>query len=139
MNILLSVEPEEYILGIVWWVSIIIGIIVLVKFFQIAKDVRSIKETIEDIANAIVENKGANVTPQTQKAVDAVKNTIKTNDEKQDKILQFFNECSQLYKQCHSKEEFESKVENIIAKYNKNGDFDYSTLKDGLWEQFKQL
>jgi biopolymer transport protein ExbB/TolQ len=129
MNILLSTEPTEVVLGIVYWILIILGIIILVKFFQIAKDVRSIKENIEEIK----------ATPQKQKLADAVKNTIKTDDEKQDKIMLFFNECSQLYKRCNSKEEFESKVENIIAKYNKKGDFDYSTLKSGLWEQYKQF
>ena len=129
MNILLSTEPTEVVLGIVYWILIILGIIILVKFFQIAKDVRSIKENIEEIK----------ATPQKQKLADTIKNTIKTDDEKQDKIMLFFNECSQLYKRCNSKEEFESKVENIIAKYNKKDDFDYSTLKSGLWEQYKQL
>ena len=129
MNILLSTEPTEVVLGLVYWTLIILGIIILVKFFQIAKDVRSIKENIEEIK----------ATPQKQKLADAVKNTIKTDDEKQDKIMLFFNECSQLCKRCNSKEEFESKVEDIIAKYNKKGDFDYSTLKSGLWEQYKQL
>ena len=129
MNILLSTEPTEVVLGIVYWIIIILGITILVKFFQIAKDVRSIKENIEEIK----------ATPQKQKLADTIKNTIKTDDEKQDKIMLFFNECSQLYKRCNSKEEFESKVEDIIAKYNKKGDFDYSTLKSGLWEQYKQL
>ena len=129
MNILLSTEPTEVVLGLVYWILIILGIIILVKFFQIAKDVRSIKENIEEIK----------ATPQKQKLADTIKNTIKTDDEKQDKIMLFFNECSQLYKRCNSKEEFESKVENIIAKYNKKDDFDYSTLKSGLWEQYKQL
>ena len=129
MNILLSTEPTEVVLGLVYWTLIILGIIILVKFFQIAKDVRSIKENIEEIK----------ATPQKQKLADTIKNTIKTDDEKQDKIMLFFNECSQLYKRCNSKEEFESKVEDIIAKYNKKGDFDYSTLKSGLWEQYKQL
>ena len=142
MNILLSTEPTEVVLGIVYWILIILGIIILVKFFQIAKDVRSIKENIEEIADAIVEDdddEEVKATPQKQKLADAVKNTIKTDDEKQDKIMLFFNECSQLYKRCNSKEEFESKVEDIIAKYNKKGDFDYSTLKSGLWEQYKQF
>ena len=129
MNILLSTEPTEVVLGIVYWIFIILGIIILVKFFQIAKDIRSIKENIEEIK----------ATPQKQKLADTIKNTIKTDDEKQDKIMLFFNECSQLYKRCNSKEEFENKVEDIIAKYNKKGDFDYSTLKSGLWEQYKQL
>lgn len=129
MNILLSTEPTEVVLGLVYWILIILGIIIMVKFFQIAKDVRSIKENIEEIK----------ATPQKQKLADTIKNTIKTDDEKQDKIMLFFNECSQLYKRCNSKEEFESKVEDIIAKYNKKGDFDYSTLKSGLWEQYKQL
>ena len=129
MNILLSTEPTEVVLGLVYWILIILGIIILVKFFQIAKDVRSIKENIEEIK----------ATPQKQKLADTIKNTIKTDDEKLDKIMLFFNDCSQLYKRCNSKEEFESKVEDIIAKYNKKGDFDYSTLKSGLWEQYKQL
>ena len=139
MNILLSTEPTEVVLGIVYWILIILGIIILVKFFQIAKDVRSIKENIEEIADAIVEDEDdeEKATPQKQKLADAVKKP--SRHEKQDKIMLFFNECSQLYKRCNSKEEFESKVEDIIAKYNKKGDFDYSTLKSGLWEQYKQL
>ena len=98
MNILLSTEPTEVVLGIVYWILIILGIIILVKFFQIAKDVRSIKENIEEIADAIVEDEDdeEKATPQKQKLADAVKNTIKTDDEKQDKIMLFFNECSQL-------------------------------------------
>ena len=54
-------------------------------------------------------------------------------------IMVFINDCLKLYKRCHSKEEFESRVDEIVTKYNKKGDFDYSTLKGGLWEQFKQL
>lgn len=139
MNILLSVQPDELFLGIVWWVFIIFGIIVLIKFFQIAKDVRSIKGTIEEIADALIEDKHkeerVKATPQKQKSAD----TVKTTDKKQDEIMLFFNECSQLYKSCNSKEEFESRVDDVIAKYNEKGDFDYSTFKVGLWEQFKQL
>lgn len=127
MTILLSVKPDELILGIVWWVLLILGIIVLVKFFQIAKDVRSIKGTIEEIADALIEErKKIKTTPPKQKIVSAVKKA-------------FINDCLRLYKRCNSKEEFENKVEDIITKYNKIDDFDYSTLKSGLWEQFKQL
>ena len=78
MNILLSTEPTEVVLGIVYWILIILGIIILVKFFQIAKDVRSIKENIEEIADAIVEDdddEEVKATPQKQKLADAVKNT----------------------------------------------------------------
>ena len=53
MNLLLSVEPGEFILGILYWALIILGITVLVKFFQIAKDVRNIKGILEDIAKSI--------------------------------------------------------------------------------------
>ena len=127
MTILLSVKPDEFILGIVWWVSLILGIIVLVKFFQIAKDIRSIKGTIEEIADALIEErKKIKTPPLKQKTASAVKKA-------------FINDCLRLYKRCNSKEEFEDKVEDIITKYNKIDDFDYSTLKSGLWEQFKQL
>ena len=53
MNILLSVEPDEFILGILYWALIIVGITFLVKFFQTAKDVRNIKDILEDIAKSI--------------------------------------------------------------------------------------
>lgn len=69
MSILLSSEPTEVILGIVYWILIILGIVILVKFFQIAKDVRSIKENIEEIADAIVEDdddEEVKATPQKQ-------------------------------------------------------------------------
>ena len=127
MTILLSVKPDELILGIIWWVLLIFGIIVLVKFFQIARDIRSIKGTIEEIADALIEErKNIKTTPPKQKTVSAVKKA-------------FINDCLRLYKRCNSKEEFENKVEDIITKYNKIDDFDYSTLTNGLWEQFKQL
>ena len=56
MNILLSVSPDEFFSGIVNWVLIILGIIVLVKFFRIADDVRKIKEDINKIANSNIRN-----------------------------------------------------------------------------------
>lgn len=127
MTILLGVKPDEFILGIVLWVLLILGIIVLVKFLQISKDIRSIKGTIEEIADALIEErKKIKTTPPKHKTVSAVKKA-------------FINDCLRLYKLCHSKEEFESKVDDIITKYNKIDNFDYSTLKSGLWEQFKQL
>ena len=130
MSILLRAEPPEVVLGIVYWILIILGILIVVKFFQIAKDVRSIKENIEEIADAIVEDEEDNTPLQKQKLTSA--------DKKQDKIMVFINECLKIYKSSSSKAEFESKVEDIIAKYNKNDNFDYSTLKSGLWEQFKK-
>ena len=45
----LSADPPEFLLGILAWVSIIVGIIFLVKFFQISKDVREIKNMLETI------------------------------------------------------------------------------------------
>jgi hypothetical protein len=56
MNILLSVTPDEIFSGIVNWVLVILGIIVLVKFFRIADDVRKIKEDINKIANSNIRN-----------------------------------------------------------------------------------
>ena len=67
------------------------------------------------------------------------KNENKTDEDNQDKMMAFNNDCLALFKQCESKEEFEKSVDEIIDKYNKVGGFDYSTLKDGLWEQFKLL
>ena len=52
MSILLQTEPTETLLGILCWGLIIFGIIILVKFFQIAKDVRSIKCTLDEIAKS---------------------------------------------------------------------------------------
>lgn len=52
MSILLQTEPTETLLGILCWGLIIFGIIILVKFFQIAKDVRSIKGTLDEIAKS---------------------------------------------------------------------------------------
>lgn len=55
MAILLSIEPSEFILGILYWLSIIIGIIIIVKFFQISKDIRSIKDTLKVIAKSMAD------------------------------------------------------------------------------------
>ena len=76
---------------------------------------------------------------QKQKKVNVQKRTIKASDDKQDAMMAFNDECLKLFRQCKSKEEFDSAVGEIIAEYNKDGNFDYSTLKDGLWEQFKLL
>ena len=68
-----------------------------------------------------------------------LKKENKTDEDNQDNMMAFNNDCLALFRQCESKEEFENSVDEIISKYNKVGGFDYSTLKDGLWEQFKLL
>ncbi len=142
MSILLSTEPTEVVLGVVYWILIILGIVILVKFFQIAKDVRSIRESIEDIADSIVKDEDEEEEDKpiyiTQKTVNTQKTANKSVDKKQDMIMVFINDCLKIYKRCNSKEEFESRVDEIVTKYNKKGDFDYSTLKNGLWEQFER-
>ena len=67
------------------------------------------------------------------------KKAYKKEEDHQNNMMAFNNECLDLFKQCKSKQEFESQVGDIIARYNKMGDFDYSTLIDGMWEQFKLL
>lgn len=67
------------------------------------------------------------------------KKKINNDEDRQDIMMAFNNDCLTLYKQCRSKEEFENRIDEIINKYNKTGSFDYSALKEGLWEQFKQL
>ena len=142
-QLFLSTEPEEFFLGIVYWGLVILGIVLIVKFFQIAKDVRSIQDILEDIARSLKEEKGGKATKTIsleRKIENEPKETAMSNDESNDLIKQFFNESLQLYKSCDSKEEFESKIEEIIAKYTRADDsFDYSTLKKGLWEQLRQL
>ena len=79
------------------------------------------------------------VSKKTKVVANPPKKEINNDEDRQDNMMAFNNDCLNLYKQCKSKEEFESRINEIINKYNKTGSFDYSTLKDGLWEQFKQL
>ena len=74
MNILLSVQPEELFLGIASWILIVLGILVLVKFFQIASDVSCIKDSLVDISSSLtnkdkeINNKSDNINEAIKKA-----------------------------------------------------------------------
>ena len=58
---------------------------------------------------------------------------------KQDLMMAFYDDCLKLYKKCKSKQQFDDHVDEIITKYNRKSEFDFSTLKNEIWEQFKLL
>jgi hypothetical protein len=124
-----------WILGIVWS---ILCIILFFKVWGMCNNVSSILQILLD--KEVEEEKPLPQRPQQkQKKVNIPKRTIKASEDKQDAMMAFNDDCLKLFKQCKSKEEFDNAVDEIIAEYNKDGNFDYSTLKDGLWEQFKLL
>ena len=124
-----------WILGIVWS---ILCIILFFKVWGMCNNVSSILQILLD--KEVEDEKPLSQRPQQkQKKVNIPKRTIKASEDKQDAMMAFNDDCLKLFKQCKSKEEFDNAVDEIIAEYNKDGNFDYSTLKDGLWEQFKLL
>ena len=131
----------EGLLVFVWILGIIWSILCIILFFKVwgmCNNVSSILQILLD--KEVEEEKPLPQRPQQkQKKVIVPKRTIKASEDKQDAMMAFNDDCLKLFKQCKSKEEFDSSVDEIIAEYNKDGNFDYSTLKDGLWEQFKLL
>jgi len=117
-----------WILGVVW---IILCIILFFKVWGMCNNVSSILQILLD--KEVEDEK-----PLPQRS-HIPKRTIKASEDKQDAIMTFNDDCLKLFKQCKSKEEFDNAVDEIIAEYNRDGNFDYSTLKSGLWEQYKQL
>lgn len=124
-----------WILGVVWCV---LCIILFFKVWGMCNNVNSILQILLD--KEVEEEKSLPQHPQhRQRKVNVPKRTNNVSKDKQDAMMTFNDDCLKLFKQCKSKEEFDNAVDEVIAEYNKDGNFDYSTLKDGLWEQFKQL
>lgn len=124
-----------WILGVVW---IILCIFLFFKVWGMCNNVSSILQILLD-KEVEDEKPLPQRSQQKQKKVNIPKRTIKASEDKQDAIMTFNDDCLKLFKQCKSKEEFDNAVDEIIAEYNRDGNFDYSTLKSGLWEQYKQL
>ena len=53
MNLILSIRPEAIFLIIIWVASIVVGVMCIIKFFQIAKNVNHMKDRIDDIARSV--------------------------------------------------------------------------------------
>lgn len=129
-------EPIEIVLIVVGIVWAILCVILFFKLWGMCNNVSSILQILID--HEYDEKEKA--TPQRRHDVaNPPKKKNKKIEDSQNNMMAFNNECLSLFKQCKSKLEFENQVEDIIAKYNKIGEFDYSTLKDGMWEQFKLL
>ena len=141
-------EAVQVILVVILFIWSILCIILFFKVWGMCNDVSSILEILMkkgyDEVQEPTPTKQRFSTPSSmpkkkQVVANPPKNENKTDEDNQDKMMAFNNDCLALFKQCESKEEFEKSVDEIIDKYNKVGGFDYSTLKDGLWEQFKLL
>ena len=119
------------IIGIIWT---ILSIILFFKVWGMCNNV----STILDI---LVDNKQEKQTykrRENKKGVKPKKENQSIQNEEKD-MMEFNEECLDLFHDCKSKEEFENRVDEIIEDYNSRGAYDYATLKDGLWEQFKML
>lgn len=124
------------IIGIVWCV---LNVMLFFKIWGMCDDV-------EDIVRILSSYKQKEVIPSEPLSPNSISprpsNTIKkfrSNSAEMGTLMEFNNECLALFKRCSSKEEFDSNVEEIINRYNQSGEFDFSTMKEGLWEQFKHL
>lgn len=127
------------ICGIICIIWCVLNIILFFKIWGMCDDV-------EDIVRILSSNKQKEVIPSSLLSPKPVshKSSNTTKKFKSDSadintLMEFNNECLALFKQSNSKEEFDSKVEKIINKYNQSGEFDFSIMKEGLWEQFTHL
>ena len=142
-------EALQVILVVILFVWSILCIILFFKVWGMCNDVSSILEIlmkkesdeVQELAPTKQRVSTPSPTPKKKQVIAAnpLKKENKTDEDNQDNMMAFNNDCLALFRQCESKEEFENSVDEIISKYNKVGGFDYSTLKDGLWEQFKLL
>lgn len=130
----------EGLLVVLWIFGLVWSILCIILFFKVWGMCNNVKCILDILLDKEVEEKSLPQHPQQkQKKLNVPKRTYKASEDKQDSMMSFNDDCLKLFRQCKSKEEFDNSVDEIIAEYNKLGNFDYSTLKDGLWEQFKQL
>ena len=142
-------EALQVILVVILFIWSILCIILFFKVWGMCNDVSSILEILmrkeyDDVQEPTPTKQRVSTPSPTPKKKQAIvanppKKESKTDEDNQDNMMAFNDDCLVLFKQCKSREEFENRVDEIIDKYNKVGGFDYSTLKDGLWEQFKLL
>ena len=130
-----------YIIIFVWG---ILNIILFFKIWGMCNNVEKLYYFITEEDESEQEKSYRNQTKHGNKKrpstshVKPIQNKPNKGD-KQELMMSFNEECLRLFRQCKTKEEFEEGVDGIISIYNETGTFDYSTLKDGLWEQFKQI
>jgi len=131
------------IIGIIWF---ILNIILFFKIWEMCNDVKKIllhievAEEFDDTDKPICSkgNKKNNPSARDNKHFSQRKPS-KSVENGQDLMMSFNEDCYKVFKKCKTREEFENIVDEIIEEYNKKDNYDYSTLKDGLWEQYKQL
>lgn len=117
------------VIGIVW---VVLNIILFFKIWLMCDNVKT-------IANTLVSSKEDK--PHYKKKLPVSKSANNNGAECADlNLLMKFNEdCLALYHQCNSRQEFEMRVDEIIAEYNRQTGEDMSSYKKGLWEQFKMI
>ena len=127
-----------YIIIFVWG---ILNIILFFKIWGMCNNVEKLYYFITEVEEYEQEKSYKNITKRgNEKKPSASHAKPKPNKEdKQELMMSFNEECLRLFRQCETKEEFEEGVDEIVSIYNETGTFDYSTLKEGLWEQFKQI
>lgn len=139
MNNLLYSDGGEFIIVAI---AIIWSALCLILFFKVWDMTNNVKKILDilTIQYGIEE-------PENKPQLDLnprnfcqpKKGATKKKVECDDTVMIFFKECTELFRKCNSKEEFENQVDYIIDKYLKKNGNDYSYLKDGLWDQLKQL
>ena len=142
-----SENVGEIITVIVLLIFFALNIILFFKIWGMCNNVKKILYHLEDWNTQHDENYEQPKRDAKEKGDQLQKETYKKesqpakydDDLKQKAMMQFNEECLCLFRRCNTKQDFESKVDYIIDKYNKKVHMNFSTLKDGLWEQFMQL
>lgn len=123
----------EILLAVISIIWTILSIILFFKVWGMCNDV-------SDILDILVDNKQDKQTYKKQgKKIVRTKKGNQSIQKEENEMMEFNEECLAVFHDCKSKEEFEIRVDEIIADYNSRGGYDYTTLKEGLWEQFKML
>ena len=138
INILLSSDGGEVFLAII---TIIWSILCIVLFFKIWGMTNNVKRIMELLSIQFgyneIKSKSHKDFNQKNSAQPKKKTISKASDK--DPLMSFYEDCTKLYSLCHSKDEFEGQVDDIIANYIKTTGNDYGYLKTGLWDQLKQI
>ena len=134
-----------YVVVLVWS---ILCIILFFKVWGMCNNVRRILQFLIDneIDNGEVvcersskrQSPNEKVSSSNNKKTKDVNKRDKDDKEYMKQMMAFNDDCMVFFKKCDSRKDFEHQVDSIVTKYEEKG-YDFSDLKDGLWEQFNSL
>ena len=115
---------------------VIWGILSIILFFKLWGMCNNVSEILDEIRYW---RKMPSVESEVEKEVKklSVSEAAKSCDP--NLMAAFMKHCHNLFKESLSKEDFEERIEEIIRYYNGKSQFDFSTIKDGLWERMSNV